>query len=358
MRLLCFDNTSNNFGDDFSMKNVEDFIVNSFSSLNNTLIIDKDNFKAPLRRLEVYRTIDLDSNIISYLRRYLKNGQTDDNFKTLLLFLKSNDLQLNCLPYMLETGANKHNIKRQDIYESILSFCAFDTAKSLSEFQSLTFENVSKNENIITKAEKITLDIIEKISDSNIQIYDVIYSILLKTYIIKFKSKNSAKNKLLELINSINNEIYVYSENELYISYLFFKNDNSVKKFLDSIKPNSKNVLNKIRGMAWDLYHLKNLEKQVQHRNKTDFDKLYLHYFCSRDFGINDILKLNPIKRMLITDSQPYPIREKNIFDLEFGNKLFDELNKYKQHRIINQKNSDLKLIINTFEKQLLKLID
>ncbi|KML13899.1 hypothetical protein VL07_00570 [Bacillus safensis] len=356
IRLFCFDTKINNFGIDFTSRKIDKYIVQSFSRLEQTLVIDKYNFDSYFRTIKVHRCFDFDSNIISYLRDYLVHKHTDESFRKLLSYLKKSGAQISCGPYILEASANRHDIDYKYIYESLISFFAFDNAKSIEEFESYNF-NIIKNESEIAKhASRVMKEVKMKESFLDLTNYYLIYCLLLKMFEIDFKSKKSSKNKMLELLEYINHEMFAYVEKELYLAYLFFDKDKRVSSFFDPIKKNSTNVISKISAMAWDLLHLRNLELQVAFRNSGSRD-VFLHFFCSRDFGINNILNLNPIKRLAIVNKRAYPLHENNITQLEFGKQITDILLMYKHHRVENRAKSNLKKLSFKYEQSLIEVL-
>ncbi|MBU8567665.1 hypothetical protein KM914_14700 [Virgibacillus pantothenticus] len=357
IRLFCFDNEINNFGMDFTSKQIDKYIVHSFSSLENTLVIDKYNFESYFRKIKVHRCFDFDSNIISYLRKYLVYKQIDPSFKELLVYLKSSGAQISCSPYILEAGANRHDVDTEFIFESVVSFFAFDKAQSIEEFDSYSFDTIKNDSEIVKNVSRVMQAIKVDIPLLNLPQYHLIYCLLLKIYEINFKSKKSAKNKMLELLECVNKELFAYTENELYIAYLFFNKDERISSFFDGIKETSSNVISKINAMAWDLLHLRNLETQVASRNSGSKD-VFLHFFCSRDFGINNILNLNPIKRLVIVNERCYPIRENNITNLEFSKQIIESLVTYKQHRAENREKANLKKVSEKYEKSLMEVLE
>ena len=357
IRLFCFDNEINNFGMDFTSKQIDKYIVRSFSSLEHTLVIDKFNFESYFREIRVHRCFDFDSNIISYLRDYLVHKQIDESFKKLLIYLKSSGAQISCSPYILEAGANRHDVDHKFIFESVVSFFAFDKAKSIEEFESYSFNTIKNDSEIVKDVSRVMETIKVEIPLLDIPHYHLIYCLLLKMYEINFKSKKSAKNKMLELLECVNKELFAYTENELYIAYLFFDNDERVSSFFGAIKNNSINVISKISAMAWDLLHLRNLESQVASRNFGTRD-VFLHFFCSRDFGVNNILNLNPIKRLAIVNKRTYPLHENNITQLEFGKQIIDNLMMYEHYRAENREKVNLKKVSEKYEKSLIEVLE
>ncbi|KAF1293512.1 hypothetical protein [Candidatus Enterococcus leclercqii] len=353
IRLICFDNNSNNLGSDFMKQDIEKYVVQSFSNMENTLLIDKYNFESYLRRIEVYRCFDFDSNIVGYLRDFLLYKRASDSFKKFLSYIKEKEVQISCGPYILEVVANKHEIDKNYVRESLVSFFAFDKSRTLEEFESFELETLAKDSDIENKVSQALRTIREGIADKDLNQYYLIYCILLKMYEINFKSNKNSKNKMMELIQCVNKELYAYAEQELFLAYLLFSKDSRVNSFFGAIQANSKNVISKIRGMAWDLFHLRSLESQVADRN-SNTKQMYMHYFCSRDNGINDILSLNPIKRMIIKDGRCYPLHEQNIFQTEFGNAIYESLNEYKRFRKDNSKNAKLFKVASRYEQSLI----
>lgn len=356
VRLICFDNESNNLGLDFKKQNINKYIIQSFSDMENTLIIDKYNFESYLRKVKIYQTFDFDSNIVSYLREYLVLKKVDESFKDFLKYVKDKKVQISCVPYLLEIS-NKHNPSETFVLESLLAFFAFDSAESLEEFEKMELRNLSDNKYVWERSQEALKNIKQGIPVEHLQQYYFIYCTLLKIYEINFKSKKSAKNKIIELLTCVNKEIFGYGEQELYLAYLVFSKDKRVESFFGAVQPNSKDIISKIRGMAWDLYHLRNLETQVAVRNEGTRD-LYMHYFCSRDEGISNILELNPLKRIIVKEGKSYPLHKNTIFQTELSDVVLNSLEEYQRFRKENVGKVKLYKISKRYEDRLIKTLN
>jgi hypothetical protein len=66
------------------------------------------------------------------------------------------------------------------------------------------------------------------------------------------------------------------------------------------INPSGK-TLKSVRGMAWDLTHLRSLQDTAR---KSVFGSFFIPYFVSLDESWRDLLRLNPIRVMLIDDTK------------------------------------------------------
>ncbi|HBN9984874.1 TPA: hypothetical protein L3965_000639 [Pseudomonas aeruginosa] len=74
-----------------------------------------------------------------------------------------------------------------------------------------------------------------------------------------------------------------------------------VAPFFGPITGASKDVLTKVRSMAWDIMHLRLMERLATQSNLGSF---YIPYFVSLDAKWRELLLINPIRVMLLDDSQ------------------------------------------------------
>jgi len=238
-----------------------------------------------------------------------------------------------------------------------LSFGVFDNLQKPINYVALKYGFASNcNENDLLKflCESEDKELKKMMRDLTCM---VPYRLLSPFFKDKLKGQNkSSKNKMLELVQCVNKDLYAYVENEFFLAYLLFSKDKRVNSFFGVIQTNSKNVIPKIRAMAWDLFHLRNLESQVAYRNSNS-KHMYMHYFCSRDEGINEILELNPIRRMIIQDERCYPLHEHNIFQTEFGDIILDSLREYERYRKDNIGKIKLFKVANRYEQSLINFL-
>ena len=66
-------------------------------------------------------------------------------------------------------------------------------------------------------------------------------------------------------------------------------------------KQNSKNISNSINGMSWDLTHIRIIERLYSF-TFDDYVKFGIHPILTYDNGLKDILKLCPVKKVVIYD--------------------------------------------------------
>jgi hypothetical protein len=75
----------------------------------------------------------------------------------------------------------------------------------------------------------------------------------------------------------------------------------TVAPFFGPIVGRSKDMLRKVRGMAWDMTHLRLMEQTAQLTRSGSF---FVPYFVSLDARWRDLMRLNPVRFMLVDDSR------------------------------------------------------
>lgn len=102
-----------------------------------------------------------------------------------------------------------------------------------------------------------------------------------------------------------------YSELELSVIFDYINNgENNIFK---STNLNSKNLLSKLKSIAWDLFHIRTSEDQIALRN-TNSKEIFLHSFFTADKGLSNVISNYSISRMLAHEGKLYVYRENNIF--------------------------------------------
>ena len=139
------------------------------------------------------------------------------------------------------------------------------------------------------------------------------YTIIRTLSFYKNSSKKSAENKIVYLIQTFIKETenkLAYSELELSVIFDYINNgDNNIFK---STNLNSKNLLSKLKGIAWDLFHIRTSEDQIALRN-TNSKEVFTFNFTA-DKGLSNVINNYSISRMLAHEEKLYVYRDNNIF--------------------------------------------
>ena len=149
------------------------------------------------------------------------------------------------------------------------------------------------------------------------ELFDSIYAMLLKAFIIKSGGKKENRKKIEDFLDFVINNVGCYLENEVYLIGKYLCNSGDTVFFRHMQQNRDKdNFFRDVRGMAWDLCHLRNVLEEMKVRNTSD-DITFLHCFASYETGLVDILKSNRIKRILYLDGQAYYKYEHDVFEID-----------------------------------------
>lgn len=264
------------------------------TTVMNTSILSEKQDMLPIRAEYI---INFDSNIASFLPQILKKKQIEDGFFDFLQYIKKNSLNLNLLPYVLEDSLNSTGMRNNArAYECLLSFFTFDRI-SIEELEALPCM-ANANDYCCADSAWSQMRYTHFYEFKDEKRVRAIYCFLLMVYIIQFCSKRSSQNKIIELIDFINNELGVYFEFGMLLAYWYFdKSYECVTQFFQKVQPKSKNKLKDIEGMAWDLFHLWDMPTEMAVLAQKH-NAIVLQGLATHDDALAQIAKLNPITRI------------------------------------------------------------
>lgn len=323
--------------------------------LNFNSVISNQTFEL----VKINRYVNLDSNIISSISKCLSSKKKmDNNLLDLIQYLKSKETSINIssLPYFLEDSLNKNGMKNQlkayecMLYYSVFLNCSFKQIQSLE--YSLQAEDYIYADEVFSKMiqNKKTIECFEPKAD-------VIYCLLLKIYIIHFTSKKNADKKISQLLNFINKELGIYNEYLFVLAYKFFNGNHTAKEFFQKVQCSSKEKLKDIEGMAWDLFNVINLPLEMAILSKM-YNFYSLGYFATHDIKLAELIKSNPIKRLVFFEEYVEFRHQDDLFSLSNGYEIYKELCANQENRKTIFSYENTKNLISSLEKELLSLFE
>lgn len=258
--------------------------------------------------------VELDTQAVSYLKNIFKNVDEiniPESKKGLFLFLSNSNVNYSDIFYVLE---NARKITKDCFEECYLNLKSYEVFKNLD--LCLYMSTGQKKFMVDEGTMAVTVDTLfsdmkkEEFYRAWKDVYDIqenIFCLLAKAVLIENgNSKKSAENKMKMLIEFVNDSLGVYCEREMAICYYFFKHDKNTEKFFKKTKVNSKNVRETIESMAWDLTHVRLIERMY------DFTflgpvKFGIHPILTYDTGLREVLRLYPIKKIAIYEGYVIP---------------------------------------------------
>ena len=358
-RLFDFDERMNERKIPKILTNSDKYHVVEIANYDNLIIIDNEVINGN-ELIQVGQCIDFDSNVMSYLRNLIVNNKYEDDFFKILTNIKKSKQQISCVPYLIENGNNIHSINKIISYETILSFSIFDRVSEF-DFENRNFSRYFNDSEVILDTDDRYYHMMN-IQDSNILQFQAIYLLVLMAFFIKNSSKKSAENKIVYLIQTFTKETenkLAYSELELSVIFDYINNsDNNIFK---STNLNSKNLLSKLKGIAWDLFHIRTSEDQIALRN-TNSKEVFLHSIFTADKGLSNVINNYSISRMLAHEEKLYVYRDNNIFkklSKDKATKIQELLEKDRDSRISNVREAkyNIQENIDIYEKYINEMI-
>jgi hypothetical protein len=127
-----------------------------------------------------------------------------------------------------------------------------------------------------------------------------IQALLLRFATLWHAAKPNPKRILGELIEFSLFELGFLPMTELSLIWIGITH-RGVAPFFGPIVGQSKDMLSRIRGMAWDMTHLRLMEQAAQLSQMGSF---FIPYFVSLDARWRDLMRLNPVRFMLVDDAR------------------------------------------------------
>lgn len=305
VKLIYFNLGTNSYLEPFKNKILNGYSILGVSDYEKSYVFDNKYKSKENRVLEIGKTINLDLNVLTYLKNIVADRKLEDeqNFIDYLKYIKESNYNLNMSISLLERISKPIDLKVWSDY--VLSFVKYETLENITK-DSLKDDKILPEPKY--KWAKEILDSSEYMNEKFDQFY-VVACILSKAFILKTQKMDS-KRKFLELLNYSLNELNIYLEFELYLIYKYLYNDESVERTFAKIQGISKKISENIKNTAWDILHIRLVEEQMI--NDLKKGKVIFHYIGTKDIGLQKIININPLKIIGFLDEQRIMVREYN----------------------------------------------
>jgi hypothetical protein len=281
--------------------------------LLNEMFSSKENVEFP-----VDYSIMVDTNYASYIHQFIKSDYSDlDNtkFNTIALLIRE-EFRYDYWFYILENSKLVDFDKAFDLIEFKKAHSDMHAnLVSLELFKSIDSDAFKNNEGIIytiSKSEAIERAdyLIENLfcGEGGKEFFHQ-FSFLqkqMKLFLIgmleiNFKSGKSAKNKLVELFDYMNEVVGAYLDREIRISYEYFKKNSNLKIF-NKIQRNGKidGLSELLSNIAWDFVAPRAMEFFLRLDTEGRF---FLPFFLSHDGGLKEVLNMYDAKAVLYSEN-------------------------------------------------------
>lgn len=336
------------------------------------LVLDNDVVEQMIKygkaNYKIDYSLSLDTMIVSYLEPYLGGRQVPPDFHEIFEFLAQENIDINPMPYIYE---NIDNIKVPSNVDKIAKkIRAYEVLRTidinkLRQDNSIVsvYSNQEINNNVtdyINYMVKISNDNAEKQYIDNH--YKLRYCLLLKMVLIQLKYKGTkSEEKLIRFLDFCHNELNTMCIREIIIANEYFKNGSKLS-FFGKIQKDRSDLLKIVRNMAWDLYHLGQIERdftKVSWNNECDY---YIPALLTYDKRLIEIIELYPLNAIAVSCDGRELFPSYNLTKFLSLNNISNEIDKYfsnefKKYRDLKRCNCNIELIVNQLEEEVVAYV-
>lgn len=238
----------------------------------------------------------LDNMILGNLSKAFckETYQVDENYKEIFDFMAMNTVMTDPLPYILENIPAMMTAERRPlILETLRNYEVLRTIdaeyyQKTGNIKSLWSEK-DREENvqgIVSSMETQSRDF--RNSPIN-AMYRMRYVLLLKMIQIQFKyQRSTVEERFARFLEFCNNEYHAVPLRSVALSKSYFEKGHQLR-FFKHIQKKKPNIIEHIRNMAWDLFHVTLMETQLS----TDDDneaRIIFPSFLTSDKGLREII--------------------------------------------------------------------
>ena len=331
-----------------NISGIRDRMFTPFANGRVSIINDKILKRCIIKndsRARILRCVSFDTQTVSYIERYYKNGTVPyEGFESVIRLLEGGGIGVDHIPYTLENLL--FDLRQKDSVEQTLF------AYEMMIGENAGNEKVCKKQarDIVSMYEKVDFEFPFGVKEQ----YKMIYLSLLKMSQIQLAHKNlSPQNKLKIFVEFMTDKLYRIMQPELNLAKLYFVKGSRCG-FFGKIHTDNKSILQQLRNMTWDLMHLRFMNYSGMLFNAKKGDAL-IPYFFTYDKRLQDIrdcynlqaLAVNPYSYSII----PAYVMAEGLFDI-----LKEHCNIGK-HIERMEKSPDTDGLILECEKNLLKIL-
>lgn len=303
--------------------------------------------------------IQLDTNVVSELDNMLRGKNFTKIYENDLKSLTKKRYMHSTIsigPYIMENyynNANKFTDTMSDVYYNFMLELNKNHDKNLAVAIKKTKDQVKQIREFYQH--RYTNLLISQINDN---LYKRIYVNLLKIVIL-YNSNYPIKDKIIKMMKFQDKELCSYFINELNIATKFFEEKFKFSFFTKLQKPKREKVVDIIKNMAWDLFHLRSMELAIANLEYEKADFVFPLLF-SFDKKFNELRKEFGM-RLIIYDTKtknyyPFYKEDKYIKYLNLNQIKKLNSNSSKTRRLKKAPKVNLEKMIKKYEKNIIEI--
>ena len=294
-------------------------VVRSLFHTERVFVLDQDTVKemeSGATTFPIDYSISLDTQAMSYLKPYFEGqlSRLPKDFKEVFQFISQDTVNIDPLPYKFE---NYHNLHHEHGQAKIFGiFKAYEILRTIDtkwleahdEVRSVLPESeLSSRAQVLISS--MFMDQANEIALAELNFsQQLMYCLLLKMAAIQLQAPQvSIENKIWEFLEFCDKALATIFMRETVIAQAFFTRGQKLE-FFAKIQKNKSDLLSILDGMAWDLWHVRQLEKFMTLRPLAQA-RYFFPAFLTFDKRLIEVIDLYPLKALAYVDgiNQPMP---------------------------------------------------
>lgn len=296
-------------------------------------------------RARFHRNVSFDTQTVSYIERYYRNGTAPyKGFESVVELLNGDNFGIDHIPYVLENM----------LFDTS---CTSSVEQTLYAYEMLCSENAG-DERVCRKRAHAIVSMYKKQDYAFFfrvkEIYKTVYLSLLKMTQIQLEySDLSVNDKLIMFIEYMATKICKIMQPEINLAKLYFSKGISCG-FFGKIQVGNKRVLEQLKNMTWDLLHLRFMDYSCTIFNSKKADAL-IPYFFTYDKRLQDIKTCYNLKALAINPKKHFTfsgfVFQNEILDITKEHLTYEKCKERMGHK------PNVDLLIEACEKEIMKLV-
>ncbi|WP_016745095.1 hypothetical protein [Rhizorhabdus wittichii] len=314
-------------------------------------------------RFHIDYSISLDTNAMSYLEPHIagrRSGGIPRDFAEVFTFIARPDVYVDPLPYFTENRFKLADSKKPEaIYANLIAY------ETLRTIDAEWLERNGEVRSVLTGRELAALaqDHMSRMyfDLGNISAmqgltrrYQYGYACLLKMTAIELKAPSAPPSrKIAAFVEFCHSTLSSMAAREIMVAKAYF-HQGQKHRFFHKIQKNKENILDIIRNMAWDMWHVRQLEQSFA-QNPSDSARYFFPALLTFDRGLIEIMDLYWLKACAydVKARRPLPVFDGDPFLLlgtneQDGKQLFD---RYYSEEAIAQRKAVLDATLSNFDE-------
>ncbi|WP_392565348.1 hypothetical protein RHO15_06990 [Utexia brackfieldae] len=281
--------------------------IRSIFKTKNIWVLDpetREEMKTGSSSYKADYSIAFDTQALSYLVPYLSNKKGASiplDFKEVFEFIAYNEVNIDPLPYYYENQKNlEDGIKVDKIYDNLKAYAVLKTLdidwlKNRGEIRS-TLQEAELLKDAQEQMSWLYMNLNTRAKDDLSLLHLQLYCLLLKMSLLQLKYPSSEASiydkKMMEFMDFCHLELAFIPQRETVIAHTYFKQGQKLR-FFKKIQKNKSNLKSILNNMAWDLFHIRLLEKRLMIK-PIDSERYFFSALLTFDKDLIEIMDLCP----------------------------------------------------------------